>query len=289
MTRRRIVLGLLLLAVYGYGVLSHRLRLFPTPQIEAALRRNLWLLRDERGFRDITGREPVDCAQFGEPGSAVLVTLGQSNAANECGIGPQPGEGVYNFSLFDGKCYVARDPLLGATGDSGSVWTRLADKLVRGGVYKRVLIAPMAVGGSRLSEWTPGAPHFRRIEAMQKTLAAAGVKATHILWHQGESDAHRTSKEVYIGQFSAMLAGMRRVGFDQPVYVAVATICRNGGSDDIRAAQNELPRRLAGVRAGPDTDQLDRFRWRYDGCHFSASGLEIHADLWMKALQESGR
>jgi hypothetical protein len=285
MMRRWIVFGLMLAAAYGYGALSHRLRLFPTPQVEAGLRRNLWLLRDERGFKDTSDRVAVDCARFAEPGTAVLVTLGQSNAANECELGFQPGPGVYNFNLFDAKCYFASDPLLGTTGDSGTVWTRLADKLVRAGMYKRVLIAPMAVGGSRVLAWTPEGVNFRRIEAMQKALAAAGVKATHILWHQGESDATRTSKDEYIAQFSSMLAGMRRVGFDQPVYVAVASICRNPGSDDIRAAQRELPRLLTGVRPGPDTDQLDRFRWRYDGCHFSAAGLELHADLWVKALQ----
>jgi hypothetical protein len=284
---RRIVVILLLLAAYGYGAFSHQLGLFPTPQFEAALRRNLWRLREERGFKDTRGRQQVDCKQFAEPGSAILVTLGQSNAANESELEFQPGEGVYNFSFFDGKCYVAHDPLLGATGSAGSVWSRVGDKLVRAGVYKRVLIAPMAVGGSRVLAWTPEGVHFTRIEAMHKALDEAGLKPTHILWHQGESDARWTSEGEYVAQFTAMLAGMRRFGFDAPVYVAVSSVCRHSGSDAIRAAQRALPRLLDNVRPGPNTDELDRFRWRRDGCHFSAEGLEMHADLWVEALTDT--
>jgi hypothetical protein len=283
-TLQRIAYALLLLAVYAFGAFSHQNRIFPTPQLEAALRRNLWRLREERGFKDVTDRRPVDCAELNQPGSAIVIALGQSNAANESELRFQPGDGVFNFNFFDGKCYAARDPLLGATGEGGSVWSQLGDKLVRSGAYRRVLIAPIAVGGSRVLAWTPEGVHFSRIEAVQKALSDAGLKATHVLWHQGESDARWTSKEDYIAQFGSMLAGMRRIGIDAPVYVAVASLCRRQPSEAIRAAQRELPQLLPNVRPGPDTDELDRFRWRRDGCHFSAEGLEKHADLWVRAL-----
>jgi hypothetical protein len=250
------------------------------------MRRNLWHWREERGFKDTTGRQRVDCNQFAEPGSAILVTFGQSNAANEAALDFQPGEGVYNFSFFDSKCYLARDPLLGTTGDGGSVWSRLGDKLVRAGVYKRVLIAPMAVGGSRVLAWTPEGVHFPRIEKMHAALTAAGLEPTHLLWHQGESDARATSEAEYVAQFTRMLESLRGVGIEAPVYVAVASVCRHSGSDAIRAAQRKLPQLLDNVRPGPNTDELDRLRWRRDGCHFSAEGLEKHAELWLEALNE---
>jgi hypothetical protein len=284
---RRIVLSLILVLVaYAYGALSHENRIFPTPQLEAALRRNFWRLREERGFKDTTGRREVDCSQFKQPRSAIFLTLGQSNAANESELAFQPGDGVFNFSFFDSKCYVAQDPLLGATGTAGSVWSRLGDKLVRSGAYDRVLFVPIAVGGSRVQAWAPEGLHFPRLVAVQKALASQGLKPTHVLWHQGESDARWTTKEQYVDRFTRMLAEMRRLGIDAPVYVAVASACGHGGSDAIRAAQRQLAATLPNVRPGPDTDEIDRLRWRRDGCHFSAEGLELHANLWMETLQE---
>lgn len=282
---RRVFLVLLLFAAYAFGAFSHQNRIFPTPQIEAFVRRNLWHFREERGFKDTTGRKEVDCSQFNQPGSAILLTLGQSNAANESEPGFQPGQGVYNFSFFDGKCYVARDPLLGTTGVEGSVWSRLGDELVRSGRFQRVLIAPIAVGGSRVRAWTPTGAHFSRIVAVQKALASRGLKATHVLWHQGESDARWTTQQEYIDMFGQMLEGMRGEGVDAPVYVAVASACGHGGSDAIRAAQREIPHKFANTRPGPNTDEIDRLRWRRDGCHFSAEGLKLHANAWTEVLE----
>jgi hypothetical protein len=275
----------MLFVAYAFGAISHQSKIFPTPQIEAAVRRRLWHFREERGFKDTRGRSEVDCGQFNQPGSAILVTLGQSNAANESEPGFQPGAGVFNFSFFDGKCYVARDPLLGTTGDEGSVWSRLGDELVRSGRYQRVLIAPIAVGGSRVRAWTPTGAHFSRIVAVQKALAARGLKATHVLWHQGESDARWTTQEEYLDMFGQMLEGMRGEGIDAPVYVAVASACGHSGSEAIRAAQREIPHKFANTRPGPNTDEIDRMRWRRDGCHFSAEGLKLHAAAWVEALK----
>lgn len=274
-----------MLVAYGYGVISHRFGWFPTVQLESGLRQILSPLRPKPGFRNAVARTEVDCKQFEDPGSAIIVTFGQSNAANEGELGPQPAPGVFNFSFFDAKCYVALDPLLGATGKGGSVWSHLGNELVRAGRYRRVLIAPMAVGGSRVQAWAPGGLHSSRIVDMHRALEAAGLRATHILWHQGESDVPSTSEADYVASFVSMLEGMRRIGFDAPVYVAVASVCRNAGSEAIRRAQEGLPRLAAGVYPGPDTDELDRVRWRPDGCHFSAEGLQMHADLWLRALR----
>jgi hypothetical protein len=281
---RAMLVVLLVVSAYAYGAVSHDNRLFPTPQLEAALRQGIWRLREMRGFKDPTGRRQVDCDQFKLPGSAVILTLGQSNAANESTLAYQPGEGVFNFNFFDGKCYVARDPLLGASGQEGSVWSRLGDQLIRAGVYERVLIAPIAVGGTRVHTWTPDGIHFPRIIKVQQALASQGLKATLVLWHQGEADAKHTSKEEYVERFTHMLAGMRRVGIDAPVYVAIASVCAHPGSDAIRDAQREVATTLDNVFVGANTDELDRFRWRRDGCHFSAEGLEEHAKLWAEVL-----
>jgi hypothetical protein len=286
---RHVLLSVILIAAaYAYGALSHEHRWFPTPQIERALRRNIWHWRKRRGFKDTGGRTEVPCPLLLQPRTAVLLAFGQSNAANEGEAPYQPGEGVYNFNLFDGRCYVARDPLLGATGTGGSPWSRLGDKLIAAGMFERVLIVPIAVGASTVADWTPEGIHHARLLDAQRALAAHGLRIMHALWHQGEADALHTTREEYVARFRRLLDAMRAAGIDAPVYVAVASICRNRGSDAIRAAQREIAATLENVRPGPNTDALDRFVWRFDLCHFSTEGLDRHAELWLEALRSSG-
>jgi len=248
---------------------------------------DFWCRGGSCGFDDTRDRERVDCARFG-PGaarSAVLLTGGQSNAANYGQMPVSPRAAVFNFNWFDGRCYRARDPLLGPDGNGGSVWTRLGDLLVARGLYDQVLIVPVAVGGSALRRWIPGGDlHGRLVEAKLR-LDAAGVRVTHVLWHEGERDAElATPADEYAAQFAKLVASLREIGIDAPVFPAVASACGGPGSEAIRGAQRGLPLQLAGVQAGPDTDALADLADRYDGCHFSDAGLDAHARLWLAAV-----
>jgi len=275
---------LLVLAGYSYGVLSHEKRWPPTPQIERSLRKAMWWFRPARGFNVVTGRTRVDCGNLRGERTAVLLAMGQSNAANEGTLAVVDAPRSYNFNLFDAHCYEARDPLLGATGVGGSVWTRVARSLVAAGTYDLVVVAPIAVGGSSIRRWSPDGDLFERIELAQRGLVAAGLPATHVLWHQGESDVDM-DPGVYTSHFRAMLAAMRELGIAAPVYVAQASLCRNQGSAALRTAQRALATSLPGVLPGPNTDEIDRFHWRRDFCHFSVAGLDEHARLWSEVLR----
>jgi len=61
-------------------------------------------------------------------------------------------EAVDNFDPESGKCFAATDPLLGADGLGASFATRLGDILIQSGQFKRVIIAPMAIGGASISQ-----------------------------------------------------------------------------------------------------------------------------------------
>jgi hypothetical protein len=264
---------------YAAGVATH----------DAALLRfiDYWCLGGTCGFDDARERERVECARFGaqRPRTAVLLTAGQSNAANYGQMPVAPRDSVFNFNWFDGRCYRARDPLLGPDGNGGSVWTRLADLLVARGDYDQVLIAPIAVGGSALRRWVPGGDLHRRLVETDERLDAAGLRVTHVLWHQGERDAELgTSSEDYARQFGELVGALRELGIDAPVYAAVASACGGPRSEAVRTAQRSLPLRFEGVRAGPDTDALDTLRDRYDACHFSDAGLDAHANAWLDAV-----
>ena len=214
----------------------------------------------------------------------VALAFGQSNAADE---GETPGAAhpaVYEF--YRGKLYAARDPLLGAEGKGGSVWLRFAAKAVDSGAYDAVVLVPFAFGASEIARWAPGGSlHDALLDTINRA-RASGLRITHLLWHQGEADAERaTAAAEYRQNFLAMLAAIRRLGVDAPVHVAVATRCGwVRPYAPIRDAQIALRDAASGILAGPDTDRLG-FAERYDGCHFSAEGLDKAAELWWEAVR----
>jgi hypothetical protein len=239
-------------------------------------------------FRVTDGRERVDARQFeADPRQAVLLCFGQSNISNEGD--PRglhvPGPGVFNFNLFDGSCYVARDPLLGASLNRANVTTRIGDLLVRRGTYDRVLLVPIAYSGNYVADWVPGGLLHARLAEAAARLQAGRIGITHALWAQGEAESALLNYKGarWARRFGAMLAGLRALGIKAPVYVAQCTLCRGPPSERIREAQRGVIDRAKACLPGPDLDQLgEEYRW--DGCHFSARGLERAAELWFDAL-----
>ncbi|MEZ5503415.1 MAG: sialate O-acetylesterase [Halioglobus sp.] len=239
-----------------------------------------------------TDREAVDCAPFASdnPRNAVLFIFGQSNSANFGETRYRAAEHVINFNVHDGKCYATEDPLLGPDGDGGSPWGRLGDKLVASGAYDRVLLVPFGIGGTTLGEWTVKGRLHPRVVFAARQLQRAGIKPTHVLWHQGESDVLQgTTSADYIRMFDALVRALRDYGIDAPVFPAVASVCDNLGSDTIRSAQRALPGSIPGVYPGADTDTLTDMRDRVDYCHFSQRGLEAHAELWKAVILSFNR
>ena len=225
------------------------------------------------------------------PDTAVILTFGQSNAAN-AGAGRYVARHrVHAFNIFDMHYYKAVDPLPGATNDGGSVWGRLGDKLVEAGVFQSVLFVPIAVGGSYIKDWSPPDGYcYRRLLLALTRLKRAGINIDMLCWHQGEADANRvmTTAEEYTGRFRRLLAQIRRVGVEAPVYVAVASHCANGphpfrNHEQVRLAQRLLVSPNDGLLPGPDTDQFTG-DFREDGCHFSEKGLDAVAQAWLECI-----
>jgi hypothetical protein len=229
------------------------------------------------------GRTRVDCRlpTSGKRGTAVLLILGQSNAANTLNAFSDPGPDVFNFSLYDGKCYLAREPLLGASNAGGNFATLLARRLVERH-YDRVILAPISVGGTYIQQWMPTGEHNARITIAIERMREAGIEPTHVLWHQGEGN--RTDDPTFYRRaFLGVLSTIRRDGVKAPVYVAQTTICRSEKGEAIREAQRSLVAPASGVMLGPDTDQLSN-EFRYDGCHFDIEGGSRVADMWLAAI-----
>jgi hypothetical protein len=239
-------------------------------------------------FRRVAGRRAVD-VKIQPSGYAVILGLGQSNIANECDPTAlyESKDKVYNFNLFDGKYYVAKDPLLGASHDRSNVLTRLGDLLVERGNYQSVVLVPIAHGGTFVSEWSPTGRMFPRLRWALDRLREKQAKITHIVWQQGEAEAAERNADAgeWEGNFSAMVDAIRAAGVEAPIYVAQCTICCNDPNEKIRAAQRRVVNPSAGILPGPDIDLIGRDE-RYDGCHLSAAGLQHAAELWYEALSQ---
>jgi hypothetical protein len=244
-------------------------------------------------FRRTVGRRVVSgVSSSAASGNAVILGLGQSNIANECDPNAlyEAKGNVYNFNFFDGKCYPAKDPLLGSSHDRSNLMTRLGDLLVERGNYQSVLLVPIAHGGTFISEWSPAGRMFPRIQATIERLGNQQTRITHILWQQGEAEsgASNPDPEEWARHFSAMTDAIRSAGVEAPIYVAQCTICCNDPNETIRAAQRRVVNPAAGILPGPDIDLIGHDE-RYDGCHLSGVGLQRAAELWYEALSRPAR
>ncbi|MGJ5138979.1 sialate O-acetylesterase [Bradyrhizobium oligotrophicum] len=257
---------------------------------------------------------PIACDAIPREGLVVLLTAGQSNISNTGAPDPsgklyQPRHRFYNFDRFDGRCYVARNPLLGTTGDGENVATRLGDELIDRGLAKTVVIAPAAIGGTYLEEWRArGGKYFEVLLSTLAGLREAGLEPSAVLWHQGESNAFAfstngaedgtqlqvTAKMKEAGRLSYLrndleiIAGLRAADVTAPIFVAQATLCGSVPDEIIRSAQAAVPNPATGVYPGPDTDQIG-LPLRHDRCHMSHAGTEQHARMWADRLAEFWR
>jgi len=239
-------------------------------------------------FRNTAGRRAVSAAMFAtSPANAVILGIGQSNIANEGDANALyvPKGRVFNFNFFDGKCYAAKDPLLGASIGRSNVLTRLGDLLVEQGTFQQVLLVPIAHGGTYVSEWAPQGRMFPRLAWTLERLRQQRIRITHIAWQQGEAEAAQDNPnpDEWVRHFTAMVDAIRVAGADAPIYVAQCTVCCNDPNEKIRAAQRRVVNKADGIFPGPDVDAIGRDE-RYDGCHFSATGLKHAAELWCEAL-----
>jgi hypothetical protein len=265
------------------------------------------IVMDANGMPQL--RAVLSCEEFksGDGAkTAVLFTFGQSNGGNEGGAPFIARSGVGNLDFRTGRCYNAQDPLIGATGLKGSPWTLLGEKLVGRGMYGKVLLVPISVSSSSVSEWAVGGVfHPRLLQALDQ-LRQTGIEVSAFLWHQGEAESHANYVPgKYTRDFRTIANAIREHGFQAPIYVAKATICTAdnddmeapdphdyspelttrvaGGQYAFRREVAKLPDIIPGVLAGPDTDLINpALRW--DECHFGDGGQDAHAEAWFTTL-----
>ena len=261
---------------------------------------------------DPSGRTPVDGADIPHQRLAVIVVAGQSNAANTAspdadgGFYERPDLPIFNFNIGDGRCYLARNPLLGCDGEWQAFAVPLAAQLIDAGLYQRVLLVPISVCRTWVQEWAPAGHYFSRFRQAMAGIAGLGLRPDFVLWHQGESNAGFLFRDIdsygdpigpvtraaarlcYTRHLLALAAGLRAEGMMAPVFVARATLCgSNAQRPEIHQAQSDAAAdaTTTGIFPGPDTDTLP-FDGRFDGCHFTHHGNIAHARAWFDVLRQ---
>ena len=227
---------------------------------------------------------PSEIARLPAARRLVLIATGQSNAANYGEPRGAAGAGVYAFS--DGRLFQAIDPLPGADGVGGSIWTRLGARLMATGRYDALVVAVVARGSTSARDWAPGGPRHAQLITTLRELAAAGLPADFILWQQGETEGWSPAADgrEYLATLRSLIAACHEATPRAVFLVAQATFGSHAPSNaQIRFAQAEAAA-LPGTAAGPDLDTLD-IAFRRDGIHFNGRGLEAAAALWWAALQ----
>ena len=220
------------------------------------------------------------------PSAFNALVIGQSNAANH-GPSPRRVDDPRARAFFAGRFLPLNDPLPGGTGAGGSVWTRLAPRLLDGGGYDAVTFALAAAGGVTVGDLAPGGPANAMVTRAVAAAAQAGLAFTHVLFHQGERDTMQgTRRAAYRRALEALIAQLRAAGVAAPVYICRASYRFGVTSDEVRAAQTAVVDGAPDLFPGPDTDALGAL-YRADNTHFSDSGLEKFAVLWLDALSSA--
>lgn len=218
--------------------------------------------------------------------ATVIFAFGQSNAANS-------GENRYTpmgnvLMAYEGACYKASDPLPGATGTGGSVWTRLADILIKEYGHETIVLQSVAVGGTSIDIWQHGGNGYPSLVTGLGELREIGLEPSSVLFHHGEADAFKMDPKEYRSKLSDIISVVRRIAGPAQIFVSTATVCGAHQTPDqkLKQAVASLIGQRNGVFHGPDTDQLTEANHRYDQCHFSGHGLDAAAAMWAKAIMQ---
>lgn len=143
---------------------------------------------------------------------------------------------------------------------------------------RRVLLIPAAVGGTKISYWTPDNSRGLYREAIRKTNAAMRYGTLKgIVWQQGESDSNERDAPLYKQRLEALITSFRRdLGNDNlPVVVGgLGSFLRSEYYTVVNKALKETASELTNV-AFSEASQLGHIG---DSLHFNA-----------RAQRENGR
>jgi len=223
-------------------------------------------------------------SNFDRNKSLVFITFGQSNSVNHGQIGYSIKSPVY--MVHKGKIYSYEDPVLGGTGENGSVWGMVGDKIIeRRNDINEIYFTMTGFGGVTIEELNSKIYFNYLINEIKNTKNLFG-KVDGILIHQGEANHSnlKGSKE-YFFAFNQVFSKIHK-NFKVPIFLSQTSLCGLNKTDPkLLAIQNKIIVTMEGVFRGPNTDLLNDPKYRLpDRCHFSMLGFDRFSDLWVSRI-----
>ena len=211
--------------------------------------------------------------------AVVVVTGGQSNAANDYESAPPADHNAQTFMFYDGKCYKLQSPVLGASGEADSLWPSLGDKL-NIEVGRPVVFINGAVGGTQIGDWLDDRSRYLERLAHQILLARKlGFKPNFVLWIQGETDAAvQLDPTTYAREQEALITKLDSWGATNSntkwvIYRSTHCTNRPNNGPAIELSLSKLASKDDRIVLGPEvTGYEDSFR--RDGCHLNTRGRD---------------
>lgn len=237
----------------------------------------------------------------------VLIIIGQSNRQAEAPTAyvPPHASQIDNFSICDGAVYAYSDPPLGSSyiatgipgGGPGHVGGRVAELLIAGGQFDRVIVAPIGIGGASVSQFATGGPMANRLCVTVARLKERGiVPGTNVTfaieYGQGETDVFM-APATYTAYLNNVISNVYACGFVGRFFVAKETWINSTVYPLIQAAQMAVINHAAGIWESADADTIGNPYRVIDyppsgTTHFNDSGLATLAPAIVGAMHASG-
>lgn len=243
------------------------------------------------GFSNTRGRTLVSSIVADRANTKIVILDGQSEHATADGTAtylPASSQ-AHQLNIYDGGIYLGRDPVLGASvapqvGPS-SVIMRIADRIIARGKATRVVMVPIAIGGTPWAIYDPAAAGnlFTRVRAAIRRLSALGLSPDDIIAARGATDNNLgTSAASITNSIWAWTDGVRALGCTAAIWLGkftmssgvVSTTVQTGIANAIDAGRN--------IKIGydGDTNLTVAGGYRLDGTHLSDLGLTTAANGW---------
>lgn len=247
-----------------------------------------WLVHEKRIF-DSTLSPTIKQLESKPPtisDPVCIIAIGQSNVANH---GFPIGRGVSNSYAFSvNGWFELVDPVVGGSGNGGSVWTRVAPLVIDRQLGDSFIVASVAQGSSSSEDWAPSGSHYPKLQSVINSLKSESLDVDAVIYHQGETEAwsNNTNGGDYQSHLQLLIEKMRVELPETPIVICITSRDSNGRVNPaVRLAQKRVIDANERVLQGPDTDTLGD-DCRCDGVHFNEKGFERFALELVKVLGE---
>lgn len=245
-----------------------------------------------RGYNNIRGRTEVSSIVEDRPNTKIVIVDGQSEMATAGGTETYApaSDQAHNLNIYDGGIYSSADPVLGASyapsvGPS-SVVIRLADYLIAQEAAARVIMVPIAIGGTPWGIYDPSVSGslFSRVKAAILRLRALRLEPDFIITARGATDnTLGTSAASIRSSVWAWADGVRALGCAAPIYLGKYTMASGGVAPAIQQGIDDAIDEGRNIRIGYDGDTNLTVAGGYrlpDQTHLSNAGLAAAAAGW---------